>query len=32
MPDKLIEIASVKVGNFLSEKLCAQSKEVVLIK
>jgi hypothetical protein len=32
MPDKLIEIASVKVGDFLSKKLCAESKEEALIK
>lgn len=32
MPDKLIEIASIKVGDFLSEKLCAQSQEEALIK
>ena len=32
MPDKLIEIASVKVGNFLTERLCAESKEEALIK
>jgi hypothetical protein len=32
MPDKLIEIPSVKVGNFLSERLCAESKEDALIK
>jgi hypothetical protein len=32
MPDKLIEIASVKVGDFMTEKFCAQSKEEALIK
>ena len=32
MPDKLIEIASVKVGDFLSKRLCAESKEEALIK
>jgi hypothetical protein len=32
MPDKLIEIASVKVGDFLTERLCAESKEEALIK
>jgi hypothetical protein len=32
MPDKLIEIASVKVGDFLTERLCVQSKEEALIK
>jgi hypothetical protein len=32
MPDKLIEIASVKVGDYLTQKLCAESKEEALIK
>ena len=32
MPDKLIELASVKVGDFLSTRLCAESKEDALIK
>lgn len=32
MPDKLIEVASVKVGDFLTKKLCAESKEEALIK
>jgi hypothetical protein len=32
MPDKLIEIASVKAGDFLSTRLCAESKEEALIK
>jgi hypothetical protein len=32
MPDKVIEIASVKVGDFLAERLCAESKEEALIK
>ena len=31
-PDKLIELASVKVGDFLSTRLCAESKEEALIK
>jgi hypothetical protein len=32
LPDKLIEIASVKVGDFLSTRLCVESKEEALIK
>jgi hypothetical protein len=32
MPDKVMEIASVKVGDFLAKRLCAESKEEVLIK
>ena len=32
MPDKLIEVASVKVGNFLSTRVCAESPEERLIK
>jgi hypothetical protein len=32
MPDKLIEIASVKVGDFLTKRICAESKEEALIK
>lgn len=32
MPDKLIELASVKVGDFLTTRLCAESKEEALIK
>ena len=32
MPDKLIEIAAVKVGDFLSKRLCVESKEEALIK
>jgi len=32
MPDKLIEVASVKVGDFLTKKLCAESKEEALVK
>jgi hypothetical protein len=32
MPDKLIEIASVKVGDFLVNRICAESKEEALIK
>lgn len=32
MPDKLIELASVKVGDFLSGRLCAESKEEALLK
>jgi hypothetical protein len=32
LPDKLIELASVKVGDFLSKRLCAESKEEALIK
>jgi hypothetical protein len=32
LPDKLIEIASVKVGDFLSKRLCVESKEEALIK
>ncbi len=31
-PDKLIELASVKVGDFLSTRLCAESKEEALIR
>jgi hypothetical protein len=31
-PDKLIELASVKVGDFLATRLCAESKEEALIK
>jgi hypothetical protein len=32
MPDKLIEIASVKVGDFLTKRLCVESGEESLIK
>ncbi len=32
MPDKLIELASVKVGDFLAKRLCAESKEEALLK
>lgn len=32
LPDKIIELASVKVGDFLSKRLCAESKEEALIK
>jgi hypothetical protein len=32
MPDKLIELASVKVGDFLSKRLCTESKEEALIR
>ena len=32
MPDKLIEVASVKVGDFLSKRICAESPEEALIK
>ena len=32
LPDKLIELASVKVGDFLSKRLCAESKEEALLK
>lgn len=32
MPDKLIEIASVKAGDFLVKRICAESKEEALIK
>ena len=32
MPDKLIELASVKVGDFLTQRLCPQSPEEALIK
>jgi hypothetical protein len=32
MPDKVIELASVKVGDFLTKRLCVESKEEALIK
>jgi hypothetical protein len=32
LPDKLIELASVKVGDFLSKRICAESKEEALLK
>jgi hypothetical protein len=32
MPDKLIEVASVKVGEFLTKRVCAESPEEALIK
>jgi hypothetical protein len=32
MPDRLIEIASVKVGDFLTKRLCVESPEEALIK
>lgn len=32
LPDKLIELASVKVGDFLTKRLCTESKEEALIK
>jgi hypothetical protein len=32
LPDKLIEMASVKVGDFLTKRLCTESKEEALIK
>ena len=32
MPDKLIELASVKVGDFLSQRLCLESPQEALIK
>jgi len=32
MPDKLIEVASVKVGDFLTKRVCAESPEEALIK
>ena len=32
MPDKVIEIASVKVGDFLTSRICAESPEESLIK
>lgn len=32
MPDKLIEVASVKVGDFLTRRICAESPEEKLIK
>jgi hypothetical protein len=32
MPDKMIEIASVKVGDFLTTRLCTESPEEGLIK
>jgi hypothetical protein len=32
MPDKIIELASVKVGDFLAKRLCAESKEEALVK
>jgi len=32
MPDKIIEIASVKVGDFLTKRVCAASPEEALIK
>jgi hypothetical protein len=31
MPDKLIEIASVKAGDFLPKRLCVESPEEALI-
>ncbi len=31
MPDKLIEVASVKVGDFLANRICAESPEEKLI-
>ena len=32
MPDKLIEVASVRVGEFLTTRVCAESPEEALIK
>ena len=32
MPDKLIEVASVKIGDFLTKRICAESPEEALIK
>ena len=32
MPDKVIEVASVKVGEFLTKRVCAESPEEALIK
>ena len=32
MPDKLIEVASVKVGDFLTKRICAETPEEALIK
>ncbi len=32
LPDKIIELASVKVGDFLAERICAESKEEALLK
>ena len=32
MPDKAIEVASVKVGEFLASRICAESPEEKLIK
>jgi len=32
MPDKLIEISSIKAGEFLTQRLCVESKEEALIK
>jgi hypothetical protein len=32
MPDRMIEVASVKIGDFLSKRLCVESKEEALIK
>jgi len=32
MPDRLIEVASVKVGEFLTTRVCAESPEEALIK
>ena len=32
MPDKVIEIASVKVVDFLVNRICAESKEEALLK
>lgn len=32
MPDMLIEVASVKVGDFMTKRICAESPEEKLIK
>jgi hypothetical protein len=32
LPDQLIILASVKVGDFLTKRVCAESKEEALIK
>ena len=32
MPDKLMEVASTKVGDFLARRICAESPEEKLIK
>ena len=32
MPDKLIEVSSIKVGDFLTRRICAESPEEKLIK